>query len=257
MNRLADRAILITGAAGGIGRACARQTAAEGAVVAVAARTLAAAEEVVEELEAAGGKAVAVAGDLEQPGAGPALVADAVGRLGRLDGVVNVAGAQCRKPALELTEADWDRLAAVNLRATFFVAQAAAKAMTADGHGGCIVNITSLTAFIGVRDVAAYVATRGGGVNQLTKALATEWAPLGIRVNAVAPGRIRTAMTEAVFADDEVRAGFERLIPMGRGGAPDEVSGSVVFLLSDEARYVTGHTIVVDGGWLAAGGVTR
>ena len=138
----------------------------------------------------------------------------------------------------------------VNLRSVFFCSQAVVPFMP---EGGSIINVTSLTSVIGISHLAAYGASKGG-VTQMAKSLAVEWAPLKIRVNCIAPGRIRTPMTEALFADEEIRESFVRLIPMGHGGEPEDVGGAVVYLAADASSYVTGQTLIVDGGWLASGG---
>lgn len=163
---------------------------------------------------------------------------------------MTAAAVQLRKPALEISENEWSGLIAVNLGGVFLACQAAARAMP---RGGSIVTITSLTERIGLPKLAAYGAAKGG-VAQLTKALAVEWAPLGIRVNAVAPGRIRTPLSEELFGDDNMRESFLARIPQGRAGSPADVGAAVIYLCSDEAAYVTGETLVVDGGWLASGG---
>ena len=175
-----------------------------------------------------------------------------VERTGRLDILVNAAGAQLRQPALEITEAGWDRLMAVNLKGVFFCCQAAGRHMKQAGRGR-VINMSSLTGEIGLTSLAAYGASKGG-VNQLTRALAVEWAAHGITVNAIGPGRIRTAMTEDIFSDAAATDRFLSRIPMARAGEPADLTGAVIFLASDASSYVTGQILYIDGGWLASGG---
>lgn len=249
---LAGKVALITGAGSGIGRGLAFAVAAAGAEVVAVGRTVQKLEETCRSIADAGGRAWFIQGDVSQRAHIEEVVSRIVRDRGRLDILVNSAGLQLRKPALEITEEEWDGLMSVNLKAVFFCCQAAARVMAARG-GGKIINITSLTAVVGLPSLSAYGASKGG-VNQLTKALAVEWAPLGILVNAIAPGRIRTPMTEPLFQNDTVRESFLRLIPQGRAGTPDDLAGAVVFLASDASNYMTGQTLYVDGGWLASGG---
>src|SRR5690606_21420192 len=177
-------------------------------------------------------------------------VAELAEELGGLDVLVNNAGTTVRGDALSFAADDFDRVLVVNLRGAFVAAQAAARAM-GDG-GGAIVNIASLSARFGIRRGAAYGASKGGLV-QLTKALALEWGPRGIRVNAVAPGYIATDLTAPLLADAARRDAIEARIPLGRWGTPDDVAGAVALLCSPLAAYVSGHVLYVDGGYSADG----
>lgn len=249
---LTGKQALVVGASGAIGRSLSMSLARAGAEVTILGRNTQKLEKIRQEILALGGHAYCVCADLTDKEQIEHAVGQTIERSARIDVLVNAAGVQARKPALDLTEEDWDRVLTVNLKSVFHCCQAAARSM-AQQSAGAIINVSSLTAVIGLPQLAAYCASKGG-VAQLTKALAVEWAPLGIRVNAVAPGRIRTPMTESLFQDDDVRESFLRLIPMHRPGLPEDLGGVVVFLASDAAQYVTGQTIYVDGGWLASGG---
>jgi NAD(P)-dependent dehydrogenase (short-subunit alcohol dehydrogenase family) len=243
---------LVTGASSGIGRGIAVALGAAGARVVGVARNEQGLAETRALIGAAGGTATSYVADLAEPTAGHRAVDAVMEAHGRLDILVNAAGVQRRRPAFEVTEEDWDAMLAVNLKSLFFLSQAAARRM-AERRSGAIINITSLTSVIGIPELSVHGAIKGA-VTQLTKALAVEWATVGIRVNAIGPGRIRTPMTEPVFSDPAVRERFVSLIPMGRGGTPEDLAGAAVFLASDASAYVTGQTIYVDGGWLAGGG---
>lgn len=169
---------------------------------------------------------------------------------GRLDVLVNVAGVNKRIPSLEVTEEDWDWILGVNLKGTFFTSQAAGEVMVRQGKGS-IINIASLLSAVGIPTLAPYAASKTGVVG-LTRVLAAEWGPQGVRVNAIAPGYFRTKMTDRLFADPDWYARLKRQVPLGREGFPEDLAGAAVFLASDASRYVTGQVIYVDGGYLAA-----
>jgi 2-deoxy-D-gluconate 3-dehydrogenase len=249
---LEGRVALVTGASSGIGQGVALALGAAGAHVVALGRNEANLALTQREIMAAGGAASTHVADLAQPGAGAQAVDALMRAHDRLDILVNAAGVQRRRPALDVTEDDWDAMLAVNLRALFFLSCAAGRRMAAR-RTGTIVNITSLTSVFGIPGLSVHGAIKGA-VTQLTKALAVEWAPHGLRVNAIGPGRIRTPMTEEVFANPAAQNHFLSLIPMARGGTPDDIGGAAVFLASDAASYITGQTIYVDGGWLAGGG---
>ena len=179
------------------------------------------------------------------------VVDQAAEALGGLDILVNNAGHEEVTPSLDVEEAVWDRVVDTNLKGAFFVAQAAARRMRADGHGGAIVNLASLTSYVGVPTATPYGASKAGIVG-MTHALSAEWASLGIRVNAIAPGYFRTAMTETFYRDEAWQAAMLGKIPLGRFGALGDLAGAVIFLASDASAYVTGQCIPVDGGYLAS-----
>ena len=252
MFSLEGRVAVVTGASGDIGAAMARALAAAGARLVLASRN----EQNLAAVSDATGidrsRILVVPTDVTDAAAVEHLVARTVEMFGRLDVLVTAAGIQMRKSALEMSPAEWRDVLDVNLTGTFLSCRAAAQAMIRQGAGR-IIMVSSLTAEIGLPGMPAYVASRGG-IRQLAKALATEWAPHGITVNCVGPGRMRTAMTEGLFVDDRARESFMRLIPAGRAGVPEDLAGVTIFLASDAASYVTGQSIYVDGGWLSAGG---
>jgi len=249
---LNGRLALVTGGGGGLGRAIAVALSTAGAEVAALGRTLNNLKETCRLIAEQGGKAWPIQADITKD----AQIEEAFSTISRKSEggliLVNAAGVQLRKPALEVSEEEWDGLISVNLKAVFFCCQAAGRFMKNRG-GGKIISLTSLTAVIGLPYLSVYGASKGG-VSQLTKALAVEWAPLGIYVNAIAPGRIQTPMTEQIFKDEVIRDSFLRLIPMNRAGLPEDVSGAAVFLASDASNYMTGQTLFIDGGWLASAG---
>lgn len=247
---LSGRRAVVTGASRGIGQAIAIGLAHAGADVAVTARTLPALADTVAAISAAGSRALPIAADAGDVGETRAAIAAAADGLGGLDILVNNAGVEEVRPSLEVDEALWDRILSINLKGAFFGAQAAARIMAATG-GGAILNLCSLTAHVGVPTAVPYGASKSGLLG-MTRALAAEWAPLAIRVNALSPGYFRTAMTEGFYADAAWAAGMRAKIPLGRFGAMEDLVGAAVFLASDAAAYVTGVTIPVDGGFLAS-----
>lgn len=244
---LDGKAALVTGAGGGIGAAIAKALAQAGADVACHARGDEAAETSAE-IRALGRRSVALRADLSDRAAQDGLVGEAVGALGRIDLLVNNAGMIRRAPAADVTDDDWDLVLEVNLSAPFRLARRVGKLMLAQG-GGRIVNIVSLLSFQGGILVPAYAASKGG-LAQLTKALANEWASKGVNVNGIAPGYIATKNTAALRADPTRSRQILERIPAGRWGEPDDIAGAAVFLCSDAARYVTGQVLLVDGGWM-------
>ena len=246
---LEGKRALVTGAGSrGIGRAIAEALGREGADVAVHYYgDGGVAGELVERLRASGRRAVALPADLGEPAQARALVRGAIDELGDLDVVVCCAAVLSRIPFLDLTDAEWDRVHAVNLRGYFAVGQEAARHMVARKTGGRIIMVSSVNQVTVNRGIAHYVATKGG-VMQLAKAMALELAPAGVTVNLIAPGTIETDLNRGFLARPENRQAKLGLIPMDRIGRPEDIAGAAVYLASDAAAYVTGATIVVDGG---------
>ncbi|MFN3672880.1 MAG: 2-dehydro-3-deoxy-D-gluconate 5-dehydrogenase KduD [Bosea sp. (in: a-proteobacteria)] len=245
---LSGRTALVTGANTGIGQGIALALAQAGAQVVAAGRSDMG--ETLALIAQAGGKAQALSLDLQRKDAAPAAIAESEALAGPLDILVNNAGIIRRADALDFSEADWDEVMNVNLKASFFLAQAFAKAALAQGRGGRIINIASLLSFQGGIRVASYTASKSG-LAGLTKLLACEWAAKGINVNAIAPGYIESNNTQALRADPERNGAILARIPAGRWGKPADIGGAAVFLASDAAAYMHGAIIPVDGGWLA------
>jgi 2-deoxy-D-gluconate 3-dehydrogenase len=241
---LAGKVALVTGANTGIGQAIAIGMAGAGAEVICATRSDC--SETLAAIAALGGVGRAVQLVL----AGPVETLNCFAETGRVDILVNNAGLIRRADAVDFTEADWDAVMDVNLKAMFFLCQAFARAAFAAGHGGAIINIASLLSFQGGIRVPSYTAAKHG-VAGLTKLLANEWAARGINVNAIAPGYIETRNTEAQRADPTRNLAILERIPAGRWGQAQDIAGAAVFLASPAARYVHGTVLNVDGGWLA------
>jgi len=193
--------------------------------------------------------------DVRSPESIKNCVGHIVSQADKIDVLITAAGHQIRRPALEFKFNEWDDVIKTNLYGSFFTAQEVAKIMT-QNESSRIIFISSLTSEIGLPNMAPYVASRGG-IKQLSKALAVEWADIGITVNCIGPGRIKTPMTSDVFSNPEISKSFLRLIPQGRAGLPKDIVGATLFLSSKEASYITGQTIYVDGGWLAGGGNSK
>ncbi len=252
MLNLKNKVAIVTGARRGMGRTHASTLAKAGAKVVVSDISLEDCEKVVKEIEKEKGEALAIKCDVSKKEEVGELVKKTVDKWGKLDILVNNAGICQFKPFLELTEEEWDRTININLKGYFLCAQAAAKEM-AKQKSGVIVNIASVAMGqqgIGFPNIAHYCASKGGIVG-MTEALAVELAPLNIRVNVVAPGMIDTPMVDPVMKDPQQKKGILARIPMHRLADAQEVSNLVLFLASDESSYMTGSTVVVDGGWLA------
>lgn len=248
---LRGRRALVTGGSRGLGRAIATSLAAAGARVAVVSRNeeqaRAAARSIVEEI---GGSAIGFAADVRQVSSIQEMVGRAARELGGLEILVNNAGVAVTTRALDVTEDEWDDVLTTNLKAVFFASQAAARHMK-DHGGGVIVNVSSIAGFVGERAIAPYCASKGG-VNNLTRALALEWARFGIRVVGVAPGYVETSLNRDAFrSNPRLHEHVLGKTPLRRLGTPNEVGAAVAYLASDLAAYVTGEILVLDGGWLA------
>jgi 2-dehydro-3-deoxy-D-gluconate 5-dehydrogenase len=244
---LEGKVALVTGANTGLGQAIAVALAEAGADIAAVGRTAPA--ETEQAVKAAGRRFLSIEADLGSTEPIPRIIAEAEA-LGAVDILINNAGIIRRAAALDFTEADWDAVVDVNLKSAFFLSQAAARSMIGRGRGGKIINIASLLSFQGGIRVASYTASKSG-LAGLTRLLANEWAAKGINVNAIAPGYFETNNTEALREDAERNRSILERIPAGRWGKPADLGGAAVFLASDAAVYVHGHTLAVDGGWLA------
>jgi NAD(P)-dependent dehydrogenase (short-subunit alcohol dehydrogenase family) len=253
--RLRGRVALVTGAGSprGIGRAIALGLAREGARVVAADLDGALAEAAAAAIRTAGGEAVGARADVALAAEARGLVDFTVAALGRIDVVVNNAGIAPIRPFLELDEATWDRTFAVNVKSVYLVGQAAARRMIAQGRGGAIINLSSISAVVSGGGLSHYAATKAA-ITNLTRGMAAELGPHGIRVNAIGPGTIRTGIVDYLPPAEQARRHevSRRLTPLGRIGTPEDVVGAAVFLASDESAYVSGITLFVDGGQLHA-----
>ena len=246
---LSGKVMLVTGSGKGIGRGIAIAAAQMGANVILNSRTLSDLEEVAEEIRANGGKAEPVVFDVSKMDEIKRGAQEAIDVWGHVDVLVNNAGTNRPKPALELTEEDWDVIYDLNLKGLFFLTQALVKPMI-ERKAGSIINISSTMGLVGGPLRVAYSGSKGGVV-LLTKGLAVEWAPYNITVNAVAPAFTRTPLADVLLQRKEFYDDVVSRIPMGRVGEVDEIVGAILFLASDAARWTTGQTIAVDGGWTA------
>lgn len=249
---LKGKVAIITGAGRGMGRTHAIALAKDGAKVVVSDISLEGCQKVVEEIEKGKGEALAVKCDVSKKEEVDETVRKTVEKFGKVDILVNNAGIAQFVPFLEMTEEDWDRTLDINLKGYFLCAQAAAKEM-AKQKSGVIINIASVAMGqqgVGFPNIAHYCASKGGIVG-MTEALAVELAPYNIRVNAISPGMIETQMIEPVKKDPKMLEGLLSRVPIRRVGQPEEVSNMVLFLASDKSSYMTGSTVVIDGGWLA------
>ncbi len=246
---LAGKIALVVGASQGLGRGMALALAEAGADLALAARGEQGLADTARQAHALGRRALTIPTDVRQLPQIRAMVERVIAEYGQIDILCNAAGINRRKPILEVTEEDWQEVLDTNLKSVFFTSQAVARHMIPRQRGK-IINVASLTSVIGIENIAPYGASKGG-VAQLTKAMAVEWAKYRINVNAIGPGYYRTRLTEAVFADPERRAWIESRIPLRVAGTPADLAGAVVFLASEASDYVTGQILFVDGGWTA------
>ena len=247
--RLDGKTAVVTGASSGLGVVFARALAGAGASVVVSARRRDRLEELASEIEDGGGTALAVPCDVSREEEVDALATSALERFGRVDVLVANAGIADPRPAEQEPTEVWQRVLAVNLTGVFLCNRRFGAVMLEQGAGS-IVNIASVLGMVGAGQIpqASYTASKGGVVN-LTRELAAQWARRGVRVNAIGPGWFESEMTEGMFASDQGVRWIRRKTPMGRPGRGEELAGPVVFLASDASSYVTGQTLLVDGGW--------
>lgn len=252
--RFTDKSVLVTGGGSGIGRATCLAFAREGADIGVADVSMEGAESTVQEVKKAGRKAIALQVDVTDPTSVQAMVTQVGTALGSLHVLVNSAGVREIVPFLELPFSEWQRVIAVNLTGTFLCSQAAAQYLVKQGTGGKIVNLASVAGLMAVPNRAAYVASKHAVVG-LTKEMALELADKNIQVNAVAPGVVRTSMTESYFDQPAVIAGLKKAHPAGRWALPEEIANLILYLASPEAEFITGATFPIDGGFSAGKGI--
>ncbi len=244
--RLDGRRALITGASKGIGFACAAALAAAGAEVTLVARSADELEEAAQTIRGVGGLATALPLDI---GDRPAVDA-AIGDAGAFDILLNNAGVNRQGPMTEVSEADFDFVTGINIKAAFFVAKAVVRGMIAAGKGGSIIHSSSMMGHVGGPNRSVYVASKHA-IEGLTKAMAIEFGPLGIRVNSICPAVIETEMTAPILADPARRGWFDGKIALGRFGRTQDLMGPVLFLASDASSFITGTSLMIDGGWTA------
>lgn len=248
-SELENKTVVVTGGSRGIGKDIARTFAKLNANVVISGRNRAVLDSALQDLKSYNPRCIAVSGDLSDVVQVRELIDTAASEFGTVDVLINNAGVNIAKPAMEVTEEDWDTVLDLNLKTAFFASQAAAKYML-EQQSGRIINIASQMAFVGYVKRAAYCSSKGGLV-QLTKALAVEWAKQGIRVNAVAPTFIETELTARMFDDKEFKKDVDSRILLDGLSQPEDISGAVLYLASNLANFVTGETIKVDGGWTA------
>lgn len=252
---LKGKTALVTGASSGIGRGLAVGLAEAGAAVGVHGRNQAEIDNTCQMIADLGGTAIALQGDLVDTTICAQLVEQVSSELGGLDILVNNAASNRRKPIAEVTEEDYDFVLSVNLKSVYFLSQAAYPHMR-DAGGGKVIHIGSINNHFGLDTVSIYGAAKGG-VGQLTKAMAVEWARDNIQVNCIVPGFIYTPLTKAIWDNDELSGWFRRRIPMRRAGTPDDLVGLGLFLASHASDYITGQNFIIDGGFMAGGSWLR
>lgn len=254
MFSLNDRIAVVTGGSGDLGFAIAHAYSAAGAVVVLVGRDKSKLDIALKNISHPG-KTLAIACDVRDEAQVEKMVEEVLLKYGKIDILLTAAGIQHRSPVINFGGDDWLKVLDTNLNGTFYCAKAVARHMVTN-NSGRIIFISSLTSEIGIPNIAAYAASRGG-IKQLSKTMAVELAPLGITVNCIGPGRFLTPMTKDLFDDPSKRESFLSVIPMKRPGEPKDLTGLAVFLASDASGYITGQSIYVDGGWLAGGGNIR
>ena len=249
--RLDDQVAVVTGSGSGLGQAIAIAFAEAGATVVVTdlAQRLPNAKKTRDRIIQLGRKSVAVSLNVTSIRSIRRMVKKTIDEFGRIDILVNNAGVNISKPALEVTEDDWDKVLDVNLKGVFFCCQEVGKKMI-ERRFGKIINVASQNGVIGYYNRAAYCSSKAGVVN-LTRVLAIEWASKNINVNAIGPTFVRTPLTDKLFQEESFTSEVLRRIPLGRLGQPEDITGAVVFLASSAAQLITGHTLLIDGGWTA------
>ena len=241
---------VVIGGSRGLGRGITVGLAGAGARIIISSRNQKDLDATAGEVTAlGGGKVTGLAVDICSLANVQSYVAACVKQLGHIDILVNSAGINIRKPAIDFTEKDWDQVSDTQLKYVFFMCQAVARHMRDNAIRGKIINLASLTSVFGFKNIVAYVASKGA-ISQLTKALANEWAEYGINVNAIGPGYFETEMTKSLFQDPANVKRFIERLPMRRTGLPADLMGAAVFLASSASDYMTGQTVFVDGGWL-------
>lgn len=247
---LEGRVALITGGSGGLGKVFARTLAGAGADIALLGRRLDASEAEAEPIRAEmGRRVIAVQADVRQPGEVQAAVDRVIAELGRVDILINSAGVNVRKPAIEFPLEDWTRVLEINLTGAFICSRAVAPGMIASGWGR-VINISSMLGLVGLAERPAYTAAKGGLI-QLTRTLALEWAPHNVTVNALAPGPFETEMNRPLIENPQAYRAFADRIPLNRWGKTDELAGAILYMAAPASDFMTGSVVTVDGGWTA------
>jgi len=250
--RLKNKVAIVTGASKGIGKAIAIAYAREGASVVIASRSLDLLAEIEKQIQAAGGEAMALPLDVRNPESVNAMVDKTVAKYGRLDILVNNAGISMACPSEQLSQEDWKNALETDLFGVFYGCQAAARVMIPQG-GGSIINITSIYGLVAAPARLAYCTSKAGA-NMLTKVLAAEWAAKKIRVNAIAPGYVRTELVDGVIQKGMISlTAIEKRTPMGRIGESEDMVGIALYMAGEESAFLTGSIVNVDGGWVAYG----
>ena len=249
MGKLEGKTAIVTGAGSGIGKGIAKRFAKEGAKVIVSDIDTEGGKDVVKEIEDSDGEAIFVRTDVSESKDVSELVEETLEEYDEIDILVNNAGVYIQKPITEMEIDEWDKVLDVNLKGDFLMIRSVAQEMIEEGEGN-IINVSSIAGKVGYPNSAAYSASKGG-IIAMTRALALELSPKGINVNAIAPGVIKTAMTEDLLEDEDVSEQMLANTPIGRFGKPDDIASAAVYLASEESDFVTGETMFVEGGWLS------